>query len=183
MKISKIAALAKKERSIGIFTANGMQWAGLRSAVYPLYGIPDIRDPEELLSIFDVPADERDSWKVTFGQCDLPDEMCIRELSAQETVIRPLPFGFVFGGDDITVFESGAMVKTKFLSPCDRIGTVTVGRGFVRVFDGALLCGAVCQYVPTVQMLDEVIPYLGYLEHIREQMRYEEQMRIEEEEG
>lgn len=183
MKISKIAALAKKEKQIDLFSLEpgGIQYAGLRHAVYPLYGVPRIDDREELLSIFDVPSDERPGWKVNFRKSDVPDDICTLELSAQETEIRPLPFGFVFGGDSITVFDSGRMVKTKFLSPCDRITAVTAGKGFVRLFDGALLCGTVSCYVPDGRILDELIPFVGYLEHMRDAMQYEEQMKIEEE--
>ena len=178
MKISKIAALAKKEKDISIFSAHGMQWASLRSAVYPLYSVPFIKDAEGLLTIFDVPPVEWDQWKVSFGCCEHSDELCVRELSHEEAVMRPMPFGLVLGGDSITVFDNGVMVKTKFLSPCDKITAVTAGRGFVRVFDGTYLSAAIYQYMPTPQMLDEVIPFMGYLQHLREQLQYEEQMNI-----
>lgn len=179
MKLSKLASLAKNEKCIDVCVRNRIQYAVLRHAVYPLYGIPEIREPEELLSILDVPPDEREKWKVSFGKCELPEEMLLPEMGADEVRIDPLPVGLRFGGDGITVYDGGKMVKTKFLSPCDNVSAVCAGDGYIRLFKGLTLCGAVLLYVPTAELIDDAVPLFDYLIHIRDKLRYEEQMRIE----
>lgn len=183
MKLGKLASLAKSEKCIDVSVRHRIQYAVLRHAVYPLYGIPEIREPEELLSIMDVPPDEREKWKVSFGKCELPEDMLLPEMGADEVRIDPLPVGLRFGGDGITVYDGGKMVKTKFLSPCDNVSAVCAGDGYIRLFKGLTLCGAVLLYVPPAKLIDEAVPLFDYLINIRDKLRYEEQMKIELERG
>lgn len=147
MKLGKLASLAKSEKCIDVSVRHRIQYAVLRHAVYPLYGIPEIREPEELLSIMDVPPDEREKWKVSFGKCEIPEDMLLPEMGADEVRIDPLPVGLRFGGDGITVYDGGKMVKTKFLSPCDNVSAVCAGDRVYPAIQGfdAVRCGsAVC---------------------------------------
>lgn len=62
MKFSKIAALAKREKTaILMRDADGVQWLGTGSAAYMLGGMPPL-DTDTVLTVMGVPEDKKSTW-------------------------------------------------------------------------------------------------------------------------
>ena len=62
MKFSKIAALAKREKTaILMRDADGVQWLGTGSAAYMLEGMPPL-DTDTVLTVMGVPEDKKSTW-------------------------------------------------------------------------------------------------------------------------
>lgn len=62
MKFSKIAALAKREKTaILMRDADGVQWLGTGSAAYMLGGMPPL-DTDMVLTVMGVPEDKKSTW-------------------------------------------------------------------------------------------------------------------------
>ena len=68
MKFSKIAALAKREKTaILMRDADGMQWLGTGSAFYLLDGMPPL-DSDTVLTVMGVPEDKKSTWFSEIGR-------------------------------------------------------------------------------------------------------------------
>ena len=66
MKISKLKKICSKAaKTISYFynENDNSLWIGSGSAIYPLYGMPNINTSEQLLTLFDINESDRENWK------------------------------------------------------------------------------------------------------------------------
>lgn len=64
MKLSKIAAIIKREKRIVTVHVAGVQWIGTGSCFYPISDMPDL-DKNALFTMFDIPTGKREDFSVT----------------------------------------------------------------------------------------------------------------------
>lgn len=66
MKISKLKKICSKAaKTISYFynENDNSLWIGSVSAIYPLYGMPNMNTSEQLLTLFDINESDRENWK------------------------------------------------------------------------------------------------------------------------
>lgn len=66
MKISKLKKICSKAaKTISYFynAKDNSLWIGSGSAIYPLYGMPNMNTSEQLLTLFDINESDRENWK------------------------------------------------------------------------------------------------------------------------
>ena len=66
MKISKLKKICSKAaKTISYFynENDNSLWIGSGSAIYPLYGMPNMNTSEQLLTLFDINESDRENWK------------------------------------------------------------------------------------------------------------------------
>lgn len=66
MKISKLKKICNKEaKTISYFynENDNSLWIGSGSAIYPLYGMPNMNTSEQLLTLFDINESDREKWR------------------------------------------------------------------------------------------------------------------------
>lgn len=66
MKISKLKKICSKAaKTISYFynENDNSLWIGSGSAIYPLYGMPNMNTSEQLLTLFDINENDRENWK------------------------------------------------------------------------------------------------------------------------
>lgn len=66
MKISKLKKICSKAaKTISYFynENDNSLWTGSGSAIYPLYGMPNMNTSEQLLTLFDINESDRENWK------------------------------------------------------------------------------------------------------------------------
>lgn len=66
MKISKLKKICNKEaKTISYFynENDNSLWIGSGSAIYPLYGMPNMNTSEQLLTLFDINENDRKNWR------------------------------------------------------------------------------------------------------------------------
>ncbi len=66
MKLANIARITKKHEHLRVFGTSQTQWVSIGAAAYPLYGMPQIRNKEEMLALLDVPEEKREPYEVIF---------------------------------------------------------------------------------------------------------------------
>lgn len=66
MKISKLKKICSKaDKTISYFynENDNSLWIGSGSAIYPLYGMPNMNTSEQLLTLFDINESDRENWR------------------------------------------------------------------------------------------------------------------------
>lgn len=66
MKISKLKKICSKAaKTISYFynENDNSLWIGSGSAIYPLYGMPNLNTSEQLLTLFDINESDRENWR------------------------------------------------------------------------------------------------------------------------
>ena len=122
MKFSKIAALAKREKTaILMRDADGVQWLGTGSAAYMLEGMPPL-DTDTVLTVMGVPEDKKSTWfsveKEDRGKLlenDVPGE---EEVTADNAGIS-----VIYGGKllmPIYTMMGMVWIDVELLAPTDR---------------------------------------------------------------
>ncbi len=122
MKFSKIAALAKREKTaILMRDADGVQWLGTGSAAYMLGGVPPL-DTDTVLTVMGVPEDKKSTWfsveKEDRGKLlenDVPGE---EEVTADNAGIS-----VIYGGKllmPIYTMMGMVWIDVELLAPTDR---------------------------------------------------------------
>lgn len=122
MKFSKIAALAKREKTaILMRDADGVQWLGTGSAAYMLGGMPPL-DTDTVLTVMGVPEDKKSTWfsvekedKGKLLENDVPGE---EEVTADNAGIS-----VIYGGKlPMPIYTMMGMVwiDAELLAPTDR---------------------------------------------------------------
>lgn len=122
MKFSKIAALAKREKTaILMRDADGVQWLGTGSAAYMLGGMPPL-DTDTVLTVMGVPEDKKSTWfsveKEDRGKLlenDVPGE---EEVTADNAGIS-----VIYGGKllmPIYTMMGMVWIDAELLAPTDR---------------------------------------------------------------
>ena len=122
MKFSKIAALAKREKTaILMRDADGVQWLGTGSAAYMLEGMPPM-DTDTVLTVMGVPEDKKSTWfsvekedKGKLLENDVPGE---EEVTADNAGIS-----VIYGGKllmPIYTMMGMVWIDAELLAPTDR---------------------------------------------------------------
>ena len=122
MKFSKIAALAKREKTaILMRDADGVQWLGTGDAVYMLEGMPPL-DEDTVLTVMGVPEDKKSTWfsvekedKGKLLENDVPGE---EEVTADNAGIS-----VIYGGKllmPIYTMMGMVWIDVELLAPADR---------------------------------------------------------------
>lgn len=122
MKFSKIAALAKREKTaILMRDADGVQWLGTGSAAYMLEGMPPL-DTDTVLTVMGVPEDKKSTWfsvekedKGKLLENDVPGE---EEVTADNAGIS-----VIYGGKllmPIYTMMGMVWIDVELLAPTDR---------------------------------------------------------------
>lgn len=121
MKIKSIAAICKKMKQVMILNhcdSNGTvtQYIGDGVALYPVYDLP-LLDEESVLSIFDVPEKQRESWNT---RCVEPDGFHLEDTDTSEYFIEEMGVSVVLNGTTLKPFRAkdGVLfVNSKYLAP------------------------------------------------------------------
>lgn len=122
MKFSKIAALAKREKTaILMRDADGVQWLGTGSAAYMLEGMPPL-DTDTVLTVMGVPEDKKSTWfsvekedKGKLLENDVPGE---EEVTADNAGVS-----VIYGGKllmPIYTMMGMVWIDAELLAPTDR---------------------------------------------------------------
>ncbi len=122
MKFSKIAALAKREKTaILMRDADGVQWLGTGSAAYMLEDMPPL-DTDTVLTVMGVPEDKKSTWfsvekedKGKLLENDVPGE---EEVTADNAGIS-----VIYGGKllmPIYTMMGMVWIDAELLAPTDR---------------------------------------------------------------
>ena len=144
MKFSKIAALAKREKTaILMRDADGVQWLGTGSAAYMLGGMPPL-DTDTVLTVMGVPEDKKSTWfsveKEDRGKLlenDVPGE---EEVTADNAGIS-----VIYGGKllmPIYTMMGMVWIDMELLAPTDR-KEEGYRRFFIRVMENGIRAVAV----------------------------------------
>lgn len=151
MKFSKITGIVKKNRCLSVFTHELVQWVSVGAAAYPMYGMPPITTADQLLSLMDVPRDEREGYTVDFVA---DPGAAFTDLTSEDVMLYDLPALFQWRGYVMAPMKTddGRLywISEKFLAPVSGVEEVAyalrdVGAGLpaVAVFDGMSICAVI----------------------------------------
>lgn len=130
MKISKIAALCKKTKSIVHVHGEefeGTQWIGTGNALYRVDGMPEFSQ-ESLLALFDVPEDKRSEWMYRAAAPGVD----LRDYVPEDESIEPVGFPVQYHGGTLQMYSplrsmGAAYLNTVYLAPLlDEAGKLTM---------------------------------------------------------
>lgn len=112
MKLKKIEAICKAVKRIEIRTdISGddvtAQWLGDGYSSYRLEGMPTVT-PEDMLRIFDVPADKHDDWACRLDK--LPESMDFSDIGVGEVDLQPMGVSVVWQDKSHLFFKDGAEI-------------------------------------------------------------------------
>lgn len=121
MKIKNIASICKKMKQAIILnhcssTGTVTQYIGDGVALYPVYDLPML-DEESVLSIFDVPEKQRESWNT---RCVEPDGFHLEDTDTGERFIEEMGVSIVLNGITLKPFQARdgvIFVNSKYLAP------------------------------------------------------------------
>ena len=122
MKIAKIAAICKRDKTIRLYDKDDnkevYQWVGGRGAMYPLYGIPYM-DETSIFKIFDIPESSRADY--LFKHEQMPNEISVDDFGTRENLLAKALFTFQNAGLVLTLYPSGTYgvlcIDTQHLNP------------------------------------------------------------------
>lgn len=151
MKLSKLYGIVKKHRYLEVFTHELVQWISVGGAAYPMYGMPPVTTPEQLLCLMDVPRDDREGYTVDF----ISDPgVAFDDLTAEDVMLEDMPAMFEWRGIVMVPMRTDGgrvyWINEKFLAPVAGIEEVhyalrECGAGLpsVAVFDGMSVCAVI----------------------------------------
>ena len=151
MKLSKLTGIVKKHRYISVFTHELVQWVSVGGAAYPMYGMPPVATPDQLLSVMDVPWDEREGYTVDF----IADPGAVfADLTGEDVMLYDMPALFQWRGCVFAPLKTDGgqlyWINERFLAPvmgADEIHyalrDVGVGMPTIAVFDGMSICAVI----------------------------------------
>lgn len=115
MKYNKIAALIKKSKWLDVKTVDeGEQWVGDGSAMFPIYGMPQL-DNEQIYKLLSL---ENDKTKISDGQAGMFDDSLFSEDYAGEIQVREFGVNALINGEEHQTLytELGALlIKSKYI--------------------------------------------------------------------
>lgn len=97
MKLSKIAMLCKREKSIALLNdpaLNGTQFLGTDSALYRVDGLPEL-DKDVIFALFDIPEDKQDEYNFRMLGMSYQD---VRDLSPTDVSAHRVGFPIMCQG-------------------------------------------------------------------------------------
>ena len=119
MKLKAIEAICKARKTIIVTTGPNGQWIGDGSAFYPIYDLPDL-DENIILTIFDVPEDERGKWVYNWHQMQA---LNFADLDDSERLVQADMLVLQYGGRSLAAIatrEHISFLDTTYLKPYKR---------------------------------------------------------------
>lgn len=160
MKIKKVAAICRSNKTLVICRRDGRQLIGNGHALYELRGLPQMK-PEEMLRMFDDKEDQMDSWYIP-GIRDMEHYDFRDDVEAEEDLRMDLPL-IGSGGDLLWPLEAESgeiiFVNSELLKPiesemmCLTLRRTAAGSPYVVVKDGFLLEAMIMPYAYMTQRL------------------------------
>ncbi|MGI5895173.1 MAG: hypothetical protein ACOX6P_11400 [Candidatus Merdivicinus sp.] len=136
MKIKKIAAICKPWKQVNLITIKSdvrqiaAQYIKAGAAIYPVRGLPAM-NPEQLLTLFDIPEDKRKDWKAEECEPD-PDRYCLLDNRAEDQPVDMIPISLEWGDQKLQPVKTSRGVK---LIPVELFGPLELGTGMFELFE------------------------------------------------
>ena len=115
MKIKKLARLCSARKRIQLFDGETVQYIGDGSAVYPVWGMPEL-DKESLMVVFDIPEKKQKDFFISREPA--PESINLKDLDETEQLVERLGFEM----DGMVLLRTGkglAMIAGKYLAPIE----------------------------------------------------------------
>ncbi len=115
MKIKKLARLCSARKRIQLIDGEKVQYIGDGSAIYPVWGMPEL-DNESLMVVFDIPEKKQRDFFVS--REPVPEGINLKDVDETEHLVERL--GFEMDGMVLLRTDKGlAMIAGKYLAPVE----------------------------------------------------------------
>lgn len=115
MKIKKLARLCSGRKRIQLYDGDKVQYIGDGSAIYPVWGMPDL-DEESLMVVFDIPEKKQKDFFVS--REPTPQGINLGDVDETEQMVERLDLE-IDGMMLLRTSRGLAMVQGKYLSPIE----------------------------------------------------------------
>ena len=115
VKIKKLARLCSARKRIQLYDGDKVQYIGDGSAIYPVWGMPDL-DEESLMVVFDVPEKKQKDFLVS--RDPTPRGINLGDVDETEQMVERLDLE-IDGMMLLRTSRGLAMVQGKYLSPIE----------------------------------------------------------------
>lgn len=115
MKIKKLARLCSARKRIQLFDGDTVQYIGDGSAVYPIWGMPEL-DEESLMVVFDIPEKKQKDFFVSREPA--PAGINLKDVDETEQLVERLGLEI----DGMVLLRTGrglAMIDGRYLAPVE----------------------------------------------------------------
>lgn len=166
MKISKLKKICSKAaKTISYFynENDNSLWIGSGSAIYPLYGMPNMNTSEQLLTLFDINESDRENWKCKQLPPAIESSIVMNIASCTTGKIVDRRSTFVAGPSEYQIFSGTEKVHIcpkAFLEVIDDYEILTYYSidDMIIVKAGLLTLGVLCEThgVVTQELLNDI---------------------------
>lgn len=166
MKISKLKKICSKAaKTISYFynENDNSLWIGSGSAIYPLYGMPNMNTSEQLLTLFDINESDRENWKCKQLPPAIESSIVMNIASCTTGKIIDRRSTFVAGPSEYQIFsgtEKAHICPKAFLEVIDDYEILTYYSidDMIIVKAGLLTLGVLCEThgVVTQELLNDI---------------------------
>lgn len=166
MKISKLKKICNKEaKTISYFynENDNSLWIGSGSAIYPLYGMPNMNTSEQLLTLFDINENDRKNWRCKQLPPAILNSIMKKSGSCTTDKIIVRRSTFVAGPNEYQIFagaEKAHICPKAFLEVIDDYEILTYYSidDMIIVKAGLLTLGVLCEThgVVTQELLNDI---------------------------
>lgn len=166
MKISKLKKICSKAaKTISYFynENDNSLWIGSESAIYPLYGMPNMNTSEQLLTLFDINESDRENWKCKQLPPAIESSIVMNIASCTTGKIIDRRSTFVAGPSEYQIFSGTEKVHIcpkAFLEVIDDYEILTYYSidDMIIVKAGLLTLGVLCEThgVVTQELLNDI---------------------------
>lgn len=166
MKISKLKKICNKEaKTISYFynENDNSLWIGSGSAIYPLYGMPNMNTSEQLLTLFDINESDRENWRCKQLPPAIESSIVMNIASCTTGKIIDRRSTFVAGPSEYQIFSGTEKVHIcpkAFLEVIDDYEILTYYSidDMIIVKAGLLTLGVLCEThgVVTQELLNDI---------------------------
>ncbi len=166
MKISKLKKICSKAaKTISYFynENDNSLWTGSGSAIYPLYGMPNMNTSEQLLTLFDINESDRENWKCKQLPPAIESSIVMNIASCTTGKIIDRRSTFVAGPSEYQIFSGTEKVHIcpkAFLEVIDDYEILTYYSidDMIIVKAGLLTLGVLCEThgVVTQELLNDI---------------------------
>lgn len=166
MKISKLKKICNKEaKTISYFynENDNSLWIGSGSAIYPLYGMPNMNTSEQLLTLFDINENDRKNWRCKQLPPAILNSIMKKSGSCTTDKIIVRRSTFVAGPNEYQIFAGAEKVHIcpkAFLEVIDDYEILTYYSidDMIIVKAGLLTLGVLCEThgVVTQELLNDI---------------------------
>lgn len=155
IKISKIAKVCKSTGQALIYDVDGTQWIGAGSAIYPLYGMPEV-DTDTIKAVLSL--SEKDADSMTIMDCAVPTGISFTDRESGDISIGAPLLRVFYGNEQCSAYsvtdECGEtkllMIRDEYMRPFSDcyLPAELVYRHegdieYIAVMDGLILTGIV----------------------------------------